>query len=75
MEQDKKLTFKFIIVGGIGQYHLSLGVGKSCLLLRFAKDKFYDLYDPTLGIEYHTKDIVYKKEELKVKIWDTVLLL
>eukprot|EP00003_Mantamonas_plastica_P029575 TRINITY_DN7019_c0_g1_i1.p1 TRINITY_DN7019_c0_g1~~TRINITY_DN7019_c0_g1_i1.p1 ORF type:complete len:212 (+),score=72.50 TRINITY_DN7019_c0_g1_i1:38-637(+) len=46
------------------------GNGKSNLVLRFVKDKFIDLYDPTLEDDFE-QDIVVNGESLKLMIRDT----
>jgi Ras-related protein Rab-8A len=47
------------------------GVGKSCLLLRFASDTFQPSYMPTIGIDFRVKDCELEGRKAKVQVWDT----
>merc|ERR1712093_617803 len=47
------------------------GVGKSNIMNRFAKDTFSRNHETTIGVDFLTKDIKYKDNEIKVQIWDT----
>eukprot|EP00600_Ochromonadales_sp_CCMP1393_P002524 CAMPEP_0174981362 /NCGR_PEP_ID=MMETSP0004_2-20121128/15846_1 /TAXON_ID=420556 /ORGANISM="Ochromonas sp., Strain CCMP1393" /LENGTH=204 /DNA_ID=CAMNT_0016233095 /DNA_START=44 /DNA_END=658 /DNA_ORIENTATION=+ len=48
------------------------GVGKTCLLWRFAYDKFSDSTLPTIGVDYQIKYLeLDDKRRVKVQIWDT----
>ncbi|OHT10875.1 Ras-like GTP-binding protein RYL1 [Tritrichomonas foetus] len=46
-------------------------VGKSCLLLRFAEDKFNDNFLTTIGIDFKVKHIIIDDAKIKLQIWDT----
>ena len=59
-----ELTYKFIVIG-------STGVGKSCLLLRYAKNEFMSSHYPTIGMEFFSKRILVNNVMLKLQIWDT----
>ena len=52
-----------------------VGVGKSCLLLRFTEDRFKGDHEPTLGVEFGSKNAIINDLTIKIQIWDTVLLL
>ena len=56
--------YKLVIVG-------NTGVGKSCLLLRFADDKFYDNYLATIGVDFKFKILPVDNKLVKYQIWDT----
>lgn len=56
--------FKVLIVGD------SL-VGKSCLMLRFAKDTYGGRYMSTIGIDFQRRLIDLDNEVIKLQIWDT----
>jgi Ras-related protein Rab-1A len=63
--------FKVIIIG-------DSGVGKSCLLLRFADDMFTDSYISTIGVDFKIRTINLKSdvpgvanEQIKLQLWDT----
>jgi len=47
------------------------GVGKSCLLLRFADDNFTDSYISTIGVDFRFRTITIDKKTVKLQIWDT----
>lgn len=47
------------------------GVGKSCLLLRFADDAFTDSYISTIGVDFRFRTVKIDKKTVKLQIWDT----
>lgn len=46
-------------------------VGKSCLLVRYADDKFPEKYITTIGVDFRFKSEKYENKCVKVQIWDT----
>jgi len=64
--KDYDLLQKFLCVG-------DSGVGKSCLLLRYADDTFNDSYMSTIGIDFKIKNLNLQERDLnmKLQIWDT----
>jgi len=68
-EVDYDFLFKILIVG-------ESGVGKSCLLLRFADDTFTESFISTIGVDFKIKRITMNDKNgnpktLKLQIWDT----
>ena len=59
MTEQKYPLFKFIIIGESGTNYIihPLGVGKSCLLLRYTKNEFRAEYDVTIGVEFSSKTV------------------
>lgn len=51
---------------------LSLGVGKSCLLLQFIDRRFRQKHEVTIGVEFGAKMITVGDTNIKLQIWDTV---
>ncbi|WAQ85949.1 hypothetical protein PtA15_6A578 [Puccinia triticina] len=47
------------------------GVGKSCLLLRFADDTYTDSYISTIGVDFKIRTIELEGKTVKLQIWDT----
>jgi len=47
------------------------GVGKTCLLFRFAEDKFNAAFISTIGIDFKIRTINVDGKRLKLQIWDT----
>lgn len=47
------------------------GVGKSCILLRFADDTFTDSYISTIGVDFRFRTVEIEKKTCKLQIWDT----
>jgi Ras-related protein Rab-1A len=47
------------------------GVGKSCLLLRFADDTWMDSYISTIGVDFKIRTIELDGKTIKLQIWDT----
>jgi len=47
------------------------GVGKTCLLLRYANDSFSPTFITTIGIDFKIKNIQIDGKRIKLQIWDT----
>jgi len=47
------------------------GVGKTCLLLRFIRERFEEVSQPTLGVEFLTKTVETQKHRIELQLWDT----
>merc|ERR1712066_22512 len=47
------------------------GVGKTCLLFRFAEDSFNPAFISTIGIDFKIRTIEVDGKRLKLQIWDT----
>jgi Ras-related protein Rab-1A len=56
--------FKLIIIG-------DTGIGKSCLLNRFADDVYTDAYISTIGVDFKIRTIEIGGRVCKLQIWDT----
>lgn len=48
-----------------------MGVGKSCLLLRFADDTFTESYIATIGVDFRFRTVEVAGQSVKLQIWDT----
>jgi Ras-related protein Rab-8A len=62
--------------GGGNMYYLRydsdhLGVGKSCLLLRFCDDQFTPSFITTIGIDFKIRTIELDGKRVKLQVWDT----
>jgi len=64
VKRDYDQLFKLVLIG-------DSGVGKSCLLLRFADDQFTDSYITTIGVDFRFKTIPVGDKTVKLQIWDT----
>jgi len=47
------------------------GVGKTCLLLRYANDSFSPTFITTIGIDFKIKTVPIDNHVVKLQIWDT----
>lgn len=56
--------FKLVLLG-------DASVGKSCLVVRFAKGEFYEYQEPTIGAAFMTQTVSLSTEVVKYEIWDT----
>eukprot|EP00918_Siedleckia_nematoides_P101669 GHVU01222176.1.p1 GENE.GHVU01222176.1~~GHVU01222176.1.p1 ORF type:complete len:214 (-),score=25.81 GHVU01222176.1:1008-1649(-) len=60
----KTFHFKLVLLG-------DASVGKSCVVLRFAKDEFYEFQEPTIGAAFVTQTVHLGDSVVKFEIWDT----
>eukprot|EP00923_Selenidium_pygospionis_P034802 GHVN01060536.1.p1 GENE.GHVN01060536.1~~GHVN01060536.1.p1 ORF type:complete len:147 (+),score=14.68 GHVN01060536.1:81-521(+) len=56
--------FKLLLIG-------DSGVGKSCLLLRFADDVYTASFIATIGVDFKIRTIEQDGKIIKLQIWDT----
>ena len=54
-------TFKIVMIG-------DSGVGKSCILLRFADDKFNEHFYATIGVDFRFKNLTVDDKQVKLQI-------
>lgn len=47
------------------------GVGKSCLLLRYAENSFNENFFNTIGVDFKLKNVKHENDVIKLQIWDT----
>lgn len=59
-----EILIKILIIG-------ETAVGKSCLLLRFAEDKFNQDFLTTIGIDFKVRHVIIDDAKIKLQIWDT----
>ena len=62
--EQQMYLFKLVLIG-------DSGVGKSCLLLRFADDSFTDSYISTIGVDFRFRTVTIDMKTVKLQIWDT----
>lgn len=60
----KTFHFKLVLLG-------EASVGKSCLVVRFAKGEFYEYQEPTIGAAFMTQTVNLGDVAVKFEIWDT----
>lgn len=64
MSPEYDYLFKLLLIG-------DSGVGKSCLLLRFADDVYTQSYISTIGVDFKIRTIDLEGKTVKLQIWDT----
>ena len=64
--QEYDYVFKLVLIG-------DSGVGKSCLLLRFADDEYQERFNSTIGVDFRIRTAVSAEDgkQIKLQIWDT----
>ncbi|XP_060806342.1 putative Ras-related protein Rab-33 [Amyelois transitella] len=60
----QKKVFKIIVLG-------DSGVGKTCLTYRFCEQKFLDISEATIGVDFRERTIWINNEDIKLQLWDT----
>ena len=61
MQSEYDLLFKLLLIG-------DSGVGKSCLLLRFADDTYTESYISTIGVDFKIRTIELEGKTVKLQI-------
>eukprot|EP00475_Leptophrys_vorax_P002318 TRINITY_DN112_c0_g4_i1.p1 TRINITY_DN112_c0_g4~~TRINITY_DN112_c0_g4_i1.p1 ORF type:complete len:202 (+),score=31.59 TRINITY_DN112_c0_g4_i1:177-782(+) len=64
MNPEYDYLFKLLLIG-------DSGVGKSCLLLRFADDSYLESYISTIGVDFKIRTVELDAKTIKLQIWDT----
>lgn len=61
VQRDYDYLFKLLLIG-------DSGVGKSCLLLRFADDSWSDTYISTIGVDFKIRTLELDGKVIKLQI-------
>ncbi|XP_066466417.1 uncharacterized protein [Tiliqua scincoides] len=56
--------FKLLLIG-------DSGVGKTCLIIRFAEDNFSGTYISTICIDFKIRTVEIEGKRIKLQVWDT----
>ena len=47
------------------------GVGKTTIISRIMDNPFSEVYEPSIGVDFMSKSIKYRGQNIKLQIWDT----
>ena len=47
------------------------GVGKTTIISRIMDNPYNDVYEPSIGVDFISKNLKYKGQNVKLQIWDT----
>ena len=47
------------------------GVGKTTLISRIMDNPFSDVYEPSIGVDFMSKSMKYRGQNVKLQMWDT----
>lgn len=61
---NRVFHFKLVLLG-------DTAVGKSCLVVRFVRDEFFEFQEPTIGAAFLTQVVELDDSMVKFEIWDT----
>ena len=61
---SKTWHYKLVLLG-------DTAVGKSCLVVRFVRDEFFEFQEPTIGAAFLTQTVSLDETTVKFEIWDT----
>mmetsp|Transcript_2573 Transcript_2573/g.6169 ORF Transcript_2573/g.6169 Transcript_2573/m.6169 type:complete len:196 (-) Transcript_2573:279-866(-) len=64
MSSSRVHHFKLVLLG-------DTAVGKSCLVVRFVRDEFFEFQEPTIGAAFLTQTVALDDSTVKFEIWDT----
>jgi len=64
MATNRVCHFKLVLLG-------DTAVGKSCLVVRFVRDEFFEFQEPTIGAAFLTQTVALEDATIKFEIWDT----
>lgn len=64
MATARTCHFKLVLLG-------DTAVGKSCLVVRFVRDEFFEFQEPTIGAAFLTQSVSLGDSTVKFEIWDT----
>ena len=64
MASHRVCHFKLVLLG-------DSAVGKSCLVVRFVRDEFFEFQEPTIGAAFLTQTVALDDATVKFEIWDT----
>eukprot|EP01029_Cantina_marsupialis_P028500 TRINITY_DN776263_c0_g1_i1.p1 TRINITY_DN776263_c0_g1~~TRINITY_DN776263_c0_g1_i1.p1 ORF type:complete len:195 (-),score=43.99 TRINITY_DN776263_c0_g1_i1:264-848(-) len=61
---SKPTHYKIVLLG-------EESVGKSCLVVRFVRNEFFEFQEPTIGAAFSTQTVTLDNRVVKFEFWDT----
>ena len=66
MAEEYDVMVKMLVIG-------NSGVGKSCLLLRYADNNFTEVFLATIGVDFKFKNTRIEDKTVKLQIWVSLI--
>lgn len=71
MNKEEHFSYKVVVLGDAGSRQSYVGIGKTCLTLRYTDNTFSNTVRCTVGVDFRSKTIDIDDLRVKLNIFDT----